>query len=119
MKPEIHPKTQLVIFEDSQTKKQFLIESSVNPRDTGVYEADGKTYPLVRLEVTSDTHPFYTGEQTFISSAGQVDKFRKRLEKSQTEPKVVKPAKETKSETEVLETEEIVVEEVIETEERE
>ncbi len=82
MKPNIHPKTRLVIFEDVQTKKQFLIESSVNSKETAVYEQDGKTYPLIKLEVTSETHPFYTGQQTFIAQAGQVDKFQKRLEKS-------------------------------------
>ncbi len=78
MKKGIHPKTKLVIFEDAQTKKQFLIESSINTKETAVYEADGKTYPVVRLEVTSDTHPFYTGAQTYVASAGQVDKFNKR-----------------------------------------
>src|SRR5690606_30220606 len=82
MKQGIHPKTKLVIFEDAQTKKQFLIESSINSKETAVYEKDGKSYPVVRLEVTSETHPFYTGEQTFVAQAGQVDKFNKRLEKS-------------------------------------
>jgi len=81
MKPDIHPKTRLVLFEDVQTNAQFLIESAVNAKDEGVYEKDGKTYPLVRLEVTSDTHPFYTGAQTYVAQAGQVDKFKKRLEK--------------------------------------
>ncbi len=81
MKPDIHPKTRLVIFEDAQTNVQFLIESSVNTRETGVYEKDGKEYPLLKLEVTSDTHPFYTGAQTYVAQAGQVDKFKKRLEK--------------------------------------
>ncbi|ABX80699.1 type B 50S ribosomal protein L31 [Acholeplasma laidlawii] len=85
MKANIHPKTRLVIFEDAQTKKQFLIESSVNTKDTEVYEKDGKTYPVVRLEVTSETHPFYTGEQTFVAQAGRVDKFNKRLEKAKKE----------------------------------
>jgi len=78
MKQGIHPKTKLVIFEDAQTKKQFLIESSINTKETAVYEKDGKTYPVVRLEVTSDTHPFYTGAQSYVASAGQVDKFNKR-----------------------------------------
>ncbi|VEU82992.1 type B 50S ribosomal protein L31 [Acholeplasma hippikon] len=83
MKQGIHPKTRLVIFQDAQTNKQFLIESSINTKETGVYEKDGQTYPLVKLEVTSDTHPFYTGQQTFVAQAGQVDKFNKRLQKSQ------------------------------------
>ena len=85
MKANIHPKTRLVIFEDAQTKKQFLIESSANAKETEVYEKDGKTYPVIRLEVTSETHPFYAGEQTFITQAGRVDKFNKRLEKAKKE----------------------------------
>lgn len=83
MKQGIHPKTRLVIFEDAQTKKQFLIESAVNTKETVVSDVDGKTYPVYRLEVTSETHPYYTGQQTFVAQAGQVDKFKKRLEKSQ------------------------------------
>ncbi len=82
MKQGIHPKTRLVIFEDVQTKKQFLIESAINTKETAVSDKDGKTYPVIKLEVTSETHPFYTGQQTFIAQAGQVDKFNKRLEKS-------------------------------------
>lgn len=81
MRPDIHPQTRLVIFEDVQTNAQFLIESTVNTREEGVFLKDGKTYPLVKLEVTSETHPFYTGAQTYIAQAGQVDKFKKRLEK--------------------------------------
>jgi len=78
MKQGIHPNTRLVIFEDAQSKKQFLIESTINTKETAVYEEDGQTYPVVRMEVTSDTHPFYTGQQTYIQAAGRVEKFNKR-----------------------------------------
>lgn len=78
MKPGIHPKTQLVIFEDAQTGAQFLIESTINAKAKAIYNADGKEYPVVKLEVTSETHPFYTGSQGFVTAAGRVDKFNKR-----------------------------------------
>jgi len=79
MKQNIHPKTRLVIFEDSQTKKQYLINSSVNTKETAVFEADGKEYPVYKVDVSADSHPFYTGAQTFVQKAGQVDKFNKRF----------------------------------------
>lgn len=78
MKDGIHPKTKLVIFEDAQTGAQFLIESTINTKATATYQQDGKEYPVVKLEVTSETHPFYTGQQGFNIAAGRVDKFNKR-----------------------------------------
>lgn len=78
MKEKIHPKTRLVIFEDAQTGAQFLIESTLNTKSSGIYKEDGKEYPLIKLEVTSETHPFYTGTQGFTVAAGRVDKFNKR-----------------------------------------
>ena len=68
MKKDVHPKTRLVVFQDSQTNKQFLIESTILTKDKVVYKEDGKEYPLVRIEVSSDSHPFYTGQQTFIQA---------------------------------------------------
>lgn len=79
MKQGIHPKTQLVIFEDSQTKRQYLIESNVYSKEKAVYEADGKEYPVYKVDVSADSHPFYTGAQSFVQKAGQVDKFNKRF----------------------------------------
>lgn len=81
MKANIHPKTQLVIFEDAQTKEQFLIESTVYSKEKAVYEKDGKEYPIIKVDVTSDSHPFYTGTQSFIQAAGRIDKFNKRAAK--------------------------------------
>lgn len=80
MKSGIHPKTQLVIFEDAQTKKQYLIESTIHTKEKATYEVDGKDYPVVRLEVTADSHPFYTGALTYVQAAGRVDKFNKRYQ---------------------------------------
>ena len=54
----------------------FISRSTVNARET--IEVDGVTYPLVKLEITSKSHPFYTGKQTLVDTAGRVDKFRSR-----------------------------------------
>lgn len=78
MKKAIQPEVRLVLFEDMQTKAQYLIESVMQTKDKGIYEKDGKEYPMYRLDVTADSHPFYTGEQSFVKRAGQVDKFNKK-----------------------------------------
>lgn len=78
MKDKIHPKTRLVIFEDAQTKEQFLIESTVQTKGNGVYKVDGKEYPMIQMEVTSDSHPFYTGQQTYVQAQGRVERFNRR-----------------------------------------
>ena len=83
MRKDVQPKTRLVVFQDSQTNKQYLIESTISTKDTVVYEGDGKEYPVIKVEVSSDTHPFYTGQQTFIQAAGRVDRFNKRYQRGQ------------------------------------
>ena len=67
MRKDVQPKTRLVVFQDSQTNRQYLIESTISTKDTVVYEGDGKEYPVIKVEVSSDTHPFYTGQQKFRS----------------------------------------------------
>lgn len=81
MKKEIHPNTRLVIFEDAQTKTQFLIESTIETKQNGIYEADQNEYPFVSVDVSADSHPFYTGTQTYAQATGQVDKFNRRYGK--------------------------------------
>ena len=81
MRKDVQPKTRLVVFQDSQTSRQYLIESTISTKDTVVYEGDGKEYPVIKVEVSSDTHPFYTGQQTFIQAAGRVDRFNKRYQR--------------------------------------
>lgn len=95
MKANIHPKTQLVIFEDSQTKEQFLIESTAYAKEKGIYEKDGKEYPIIKVDVTSDSHPFYTGTQTFVQAAGRIDKFNKRAAKKADVKEIAPVAEET------------------------
>jgi large subunit ribosomal protein L31 len=77
MKKDIHPEDyRQVIFEDVTSKAQFLIGSTVPTTKTG--KLDGKEYPLFQVEISSASHPFYTGTAKTIDTAGRVDKFKKR-----------------------------------------
>jgi large subunit ribosomal protein L31 len=76
MKKGIHPDYRDVVFHDLSSDYKFLTRSTVQTRDT--IEFEGKTYPLVKLEVSSQSHPFYTGKNVLLDTAGRVDKFRKR-----------------------------------------
>lgn len=77
MKADIHPTYRDVVFVDLQTGNKFVTRSTLNSRDT--IEMDGKTYPLFKCDVTSESHPFYTGAQTRIVETGRVEKFRARF----------------------------------------
>ena len=77
MKPNIHPQYREVAFVDLSVNKTFIIASSVQTKETTVI--DGKTYPLFRLDTSSESHPFYTGAQTRIVEAGRVEKFRAKF----------------------------------------
>lgn len=78
MKKQIHPANyRPVIFEDSSSGKRFLISSTVATEKTDTWD-DGKKYPVYTVEISSASHPFYTGKSTIVDTAGRVDKFRKR-----------------------------------------
>jgi large subunit ribosomal protein L31 len=77
MKEGIHPAYREVVFADLQTGDKFVIRSTIQTRDT--IELDGKSYPLVKCELTSQSHSFYTGAQTRIVEADRVEKFRARF----------------------------------------
>ena len=77
MKQGIHPDYHPVVFEDSSTGYKFLSGSTATSSETVKWE-DGNEYPLIRVEVTSDSHPFYTGKQKFTQADGAVDKFNKK-----------------------------------------
>lgn len=76
MKPDIHPDYHPVVFQDAGTGKTFLIRSTVTSDRTIEYQ--GATYPLVVVDVTADSHPFWTGTNRHLDTAGQVEKFRRR-----------------------------------------
>jgi large subunit ribosomal protein L31 len=79
MKKDIHPKNyRFVVFKDISTDYAFMTKSAV---DTIKWE-DGNEYPLVKLEISHMSHPFYTGKMKLVDTAGRVDKFRTRYEKA-------------------------------------
>ncbi|HEY9268665.1 MAG TPA: type B 50S ribosomal protein L31 [Methylotenera sp.] len=77
MKDGIHPAYREVVFQDIGADFSFLTRSTIAARDT-IKWTDGKEYPLVKIEVSSKSHPFYTGKQMILDTAGRVDKFRKK-----------------------------------------
>ena len=84
MKKDIHPESyRLVIFEDVTAGKRFLVGSTIDSSRTDKWE-DGKEYPLVQVEISSASHPFYTGTAKTIDTAGRVEKFRTRAAKKTT-----------------------------------
>jgi len=82
MRKDIHPKEyRLVVFKDISNDFSFMTRSTVNTKETIKWE-DGKEYPLVKLEISNTSHPFYTGKIKLVDTTGRVDKFRQKLEKS-------------------------------------
>ncbi|CCG98503.1 type B 50S ribosomal protein L31 [Fibrella sp. WM1] len=79
MKKGIHPDYREVVFHDLTSDYKFVTRSTVQTKDT--MEFEGKTYPLVKIEVSSQSHPFYTGKNVLLDTTGRVDKFRKRYGK--------------------------------------
>ena len=77
MKKDIHPEYRPVIFLDTSTGTRFLIRSTIASKETDTWE-DGQEYPLVKVEISSASHPFYTGKMKFVDSAGRVEKFQKK-----------------------------------------
>jgi large subunit ribosomal protein L31 len=79
MKKDLHPESyRPVIFEDVTVGKRFLIGSTIESSKTDKWE-DGKEYPLVQVEISSASHPFYTGQSKIVDTAGRIDKFRARV----------------------------------------
>ncbi len=80
MKADIHPKYNDVVFQDVTSDFAILTRSTLSSKET-IKWTDGKEYPLVKVEVSSASHPFYTGKQKLMDTSGRVDKFRKRYGK--------------------------------------
>ena len=77
MKKDLHPTNyRPVAFKDMSNEDVFISRSTINSKET--IEIDGVTYPLVKLEITNTSHPFYTGKQKLVDTAGRVDKFMNR-----------------------------------------
>ena len=77
MKTGIHPNYRDVVFHDLSCDFKFITRSTVPSRDK--IEFEGKEYPLVKIEVSSESHPFFTGKHKIVDTAGRVDKFRKKF----------------------------------------
>ena len=80
MKASIHPTYRDVVFQDVTANFSFLSRSTLGSKETIKWE-DGNEYPLIKVEVSSASHPWYTGKQKTIDTGGRVDKFRKRYAK--------------------------------------
>ncbi len=93
MKQGIHPDYRVVVFKDVSTDYAFLGKSTIQTEDTISWE-DGNEYPLVKLDISSDSHPFFTGKQKFVDTAGRVDKFYSRYGKKSPNKAHEEPAKE-------------------------
>ncbi|MGQ8337623.1 type B 50S ribosomal protein L31 [Sunxiuqinia sp. A32] len=80
MKKEIHPENyRLVAFKDMSNGQVYLTKSTVNTKETEV--VDGVEYPVMKVEISSSSHPFYTGKMKLVDTAGRVDKFMNRYKK--------------------------------------
>jgi len=81
MKKEIHPKDyRFVVFQDMSNGYTFLSKSTANTKEKIEWE-DGKEYPLIKLEISHTSHPFFTGKMKLVDTAGRVDKFKNRYKK--------------------------------------
>ncbi len=90
MKPGIHPEYKAVIFLDTSSNHSFLTRSAIDTKGRETMKwSDGKDYPVVKVEVSSESHSFYTGKQKIVDTAGRVETFTRRYTK--------KPAAEKKS----------------------
>ena len=77
MKAGIHPEYRHVVFHDVTSEFKILTRSTLSSKETTKWE-DGNEYPLIKVEISSATHPFYTGKNKIVDTSGRVDKFRKR-----------------------------------------
>ena len=78
MKKEIHPDSyRFVVFHDVSCNYKFLTRSTVETKEKTKWE-DGKEYPLYKLDISNKSHPFFTGEQNLVDSAGRIDKFNQK-----------------------------------------
>ena len=99
MRKNIHPEYREVLFHDTSVDEYFLVRSTLQTDQTKEW-TDGNTYPYCPLDVSSASHPFYTGKQKLVDTGGRVDRFRKRFG---NKGKVAASTEETAVEEEVME----------------
>jgi len=77
MKPDIHPNYRPVVFMDASAEFSFLTRSTVDTDET-IEWSDGNTYPLAKVDISSASHPFFTGQMKIVDTAGRVERFERR-----------------------------------------
>jgi large subunit ribosomal protein L31 len=92
MKKGTHPRYRPVVFQDMSAQFSFLTRSTIESKDTIKWE-DGNEYPLVKVDISSASHPFFTGKQTFIDTTGRLDRFQKKFGGSYSFQKAGTPKK--------------------------
>lgn len=80
MKKEIHPEFRPVVFKDISCDYEYLTQSTIRSKETTTWK-DGKEYPLVKFEVSSASHPFYTGKHRIVDTEGRAERFKKKYAK--------------------------------------
>ena len=80
MKADIHPEYRQVVFQDVTSDFKFLTRSTISSKETVKWE-DGNEYPLVKVEISSVKHPFYTGQNKIMDTSGRIDKYKRRYTK--------------------------------------
>ena len=84
MKQGVHPTNyRTVVFKDMSNGTTFLSRSTAQTSEKIVFEGDGQEYPVIKLEISNTSHPFYTGKNVLVDTAGRIDKFNKRFGKKE------------------------------------
>lgn len=83
MKADIHPEYRPVVFKDMSSGTSFLTRSTISTSETTTWD-DGNEYPLAKVEISSESHPFYTGTMKIVDTAGRVERFEKRYGRRKT-----------------------------------
>ena len=109
MKKDIHPEYREVVFQDVQSDFKFLTRSTMTSDEKIKWE-DGKEYPVIKVEVSSASHPFYTGKKLFVDTAGRVERFNQKYKAKQAAAK--SPVKEEAPAPEEVKQEATAAEEV-------
>ena len=84
MKKGIHPAYKEVVFLDTSSDFKFLTRSTMHAQET-IHWEDGREYPLIKVEISAASHPFYTGKKIFVDTAGRVEKFQKKYGRKSAE----------------------------------
>lgn len=115
MKTDIHPDYRPVVFLDTSSGEKFLTRSTIQTEETTEWE-DGNTYPLAKIEISSASHPFFTGQMTIVDTAGRVERFERRYGKRRRAGSPAAKVEEAPK-VEAVEVEETPRAEAVETEE--